>query len=283
VLAFLCMIALPLARFLILTRLRVQGCRRAALDPLHEGSGRSRNKALRRWKAWPLPVASVLLLACNSMPQRPAGGTTLERDSPTTIYVARRGWHIDIGFRTSDLLPPLASLSAAFPGARYLFFGFGDRHYLLVAHKNFPGLLGALWPGAGVVLATALEQSPDDAFGAQQVIELTVGAAAAQAAQVFVWNSLVQDQGAAVFYSGGPYGASQYLSAVPRYSATHTCNTWAAEVLGAAGVPVRSHGVWFAWQLWSQTQRIQGPGRRSAPTARSNSNSDVWRRPATIG
>src|ERR1700692_1792211 len=191
------------------------------------------------------------------MPQQRPQHNALLRDSQITIYVARRGWHIDIGFRTSDLLPPLALIGSAFPGARYVFFGFGDRHYLLAAHKNFPGILTALWPVAAMVLATALAQTPEKAFGIEHVIALEVDDAAAQAAQAFVWNSLLKENGAPIFYAPGPYDGRQYLSAIPKYSATHTCNTWAAEVLRAAGLPVKSRGVLFAPQLWSQTRRIE--------------------------
>jgi hypothetical protein len=44
---------------------------------------------------------------------------------------------------------------------------------------------------------------------------------------------------------------------VPKYSALHTCNTWASEVLRAA--PLRTHrwGVLFAGQVWSQVRRLQ--------------------------
>ena len=52
----------------------------------------------------------------------------------------------------------------------------------------------------------------------------------------------------------GPYEGSAYLRASERYSALHTCNTWAAELLQASGLPVHSHGVLFAGQLWRQVQ-----------------------------
>ena len=43
---------------------------------------------------------------------------------PTAVmYVVRRAWHIDIGFSTGDLDPPLRSLGSAFAGAHFLLFG----------------------------------------------------------------------------------------------------------------------------------------------------------------
>jgi len=189
--------------------------------------------------------------------QRPTNFEASRAGPQTTIYVARRGWHIDIGFTTADLQGPLAAVGARIPGSDYLFFGFGDRHYLVAKHKNFPGLLAALWPGAGVVLVTALAAAPEAAFGAENVIRLRVSVAAARAAQAFVWNSLLQESGAPAFYGKGPYEGSLFFGAGPGYSALHTCNTWVAEALRSAGLAVHSRGVLFAWQLWAQTRRIE--------------------------
>ena len=90
----------------------------------------------------------------------------------TVIFVARRDWHIDIGFAAADLGAPLDTLIAQFPGVRYLFFGFGDRHYLMAKSQNVPAMLRALWPGPGLMLITGLSADPTQAFGVDQVIEL---------------------------------------------------------------------------------------------------------------
>jgi Protein of unknown function (DUF2459) len=198
----------------------------------------------------------LLLAGCTAMPVRRAAQGVSRPVPPVTVYVARRGWHIDIGFRVSDLEPPLAAVAQDFPDARYLFFGFGDRRYLVSRNKNFPSMLAALWPGAGMVLATSLLVTPEEAFGASYVMHLRVSPARAQDAQDFVWNALVKTDAAVRYYAKGPYAGSLYYSAIPTYSAVHTCNTWVAEALQAAAVPIRSVAVVFAAQLWSQLQSI---------------------------
>jgi hypothetical protein len=203
------------------------------------------------------PIILGLLQACTSMPLRAPEASLGDSDSRTTIFVARRGWHIDIGFRTPDIREPLSSLSAQFVRSQYVFFGFGDRHYLVARNKNFPGLLAALWPGGGVMLVTMLAATPAEAFGKEHVIRLTVSSAAARAAQTFVWNSLLKEKDVPVFYRNGPYEGSLFFGAIPKYSALHTCNTWAAEALRAAGLPIHSRGVVFASQLWPQIRHIE--------------------------
>jgi len=207
-------------------------------------------------------------------------------DSSTLIYVARRGWHMDVGFRVLDLAPPLAAVAADFPHAQYLFFGFGDRRYLVSGHKNFPNMLAALWPGAAMVLATALDGTPEEAFGAQNVIRLRVPVMQAQAGQEFVWDSLVKENATLHVYADGPYAGSLYYRAIPTYSAVHTCNTWIAEALGATDLPVHSRGVVFAAQLWSQLSGIAAARlaavRPAASAHRSESRPDAATRPFAL-
>jgi hypothetical protein len=173
----------------------------------------------------------------------------------------------------AELQAPLTSLATEFPGARYLFFGFGDRRYLLAKDRNAPVLLAALWPGRGMLLVTGLTSSPQDAFGADHVARLAVTADQARGAQTFIWQSLDQREVSndaaendatdrLKSYQRGPYEGSLYFSATPTYSGFHTCNTWAAEALRAATLPVHSAGVVFAGQLWRQVRRLE---RRLSP------------------
>lgn len=168
----------------------------------------------------------------------------------TTIYVARRGWHVDVGFAAADLTPALDSLVARLPGAQYVFLGFGDRRYVLAAHHRGPVLLEALWPGAGVILATGLRATPTAAFG-PDVVTLEISPGDAAAAQKAMEHAVTEDDTAP-----GPYGGSLYFDSPLSYSALHTCNTWAAEILAAAQLPVKSRGVVFAGQLWRRVQKI---------------------------
>jgi Protein of unknown function (DUF2459) len=101
-----------------------------------------------------------------------------------------------------------------------------------------------------------LSTPPQEAFGRMQVAVLTVTPQQLHEAQAFIWNSL-DLQGGTQSSARGPYDGSLYFAAAPRYSALHTCNTWAAEALNAAALPVHSAGVVFAGQLWKQVRRVE--------------------------
>ncbi len=198
------------------------------------------------------------------------------------LMVVRRGWHIDLGFPAADLGPRLQFASSALPGARYVLFGFGDMHYLKSRKKGVSTLAAALWPGRGIMLVTGLEDTPQQGFGAQHVVELPLSDAQSRALQDFIADSFVSHDGRVEVYEPGPYAGSVYYLALPRYSALHTCNTWAAEAMSATPLRVHHVGVLFAGQLWSQVRglakktclsvsspRPTPPGSRCADRSRS--------------
>jgi hypothetical protein len=162
-----------------------------------------------------------------------------------------------VGFATDDL-GPLAFAGAEFSGSKYVFFGFGDRHYLLAKNHDAPVLSGALWPGPGLMLLTALQGTPAAAFGRSQVIEIELSRTQARAVQTFIRSSIADSVAyVPAPYDKGPYEGSLYYAASARYSAFHTCNTWAAEALRRGDLSVRSRGVIFATQLWSQVRKLR--------------------------
>jgi hypothetical protein len=196
------------------------------------------------------------------MPPAVLGAAGATSGDPVTVYVARRKWHIDVGFAAADLDPALLPVKAEFGTAKYVFFGFGDRRYLLTKSKQAPVLLRALWPGPALVLVTAIDGTPTDAFGQLQVIKIELSAAQGQAMQAFIRASMVGSELTPL--APGPYPESAFYAAPQQYSALHTCNTWAAEALRAADQPVRATGVIFAGQLWHQVLRLQSVSCRAA-------------------
>jgi len=178
--------------------------------------------------------------------------------SASKVYVARRGWHIDVGYAKQDLREPLRSLASHFPDAKFIFFGFGDRHYLEdVRNQHGPALLAALWPGRAIILVTTIQAEPGEAFGNTQVIALPADEQQLKGSQDYVWQSLQSQGDSVAVYRAGPYPGSYYFLATATYSAFHTCNTWAAQVLHAGGYPIRVQGVLFAGQLWSRARKAQ--------------------------
>ncbi len=225
-----------------------------------------RQTSFRRTFAW---LLAALLAGCSSLPQRHAdAGADASSARPEVIYVIRRGWHVEVGFPTSELAGPLRLVSEQLAPASFVSMGFGDEHYLLARHKSFPGLLAAIRRGGGLVLTTGLEAPPETAFGGKNVVVIHLTPDRLRAAEDFVWRSLDTPRGELHVRAPGPYAGSLYFNSTHPYSGFYTCNTWAAEVLASAGLPVRARHVVLAGQLWSQAtglERSQSPGRTRDP------------------
>jgi hypothetical protein len=227
----------------------------------------SGTRAVAAWRA--VVVAGGIFVSLTVATQVSIAGQLPPQQLTGTVFVARRGWHIDLGFAVDELAPPLHAMADVFPGARYLFFGFGDRRYLTATRRGAPVLLRALWPGSGLLLVTALRAAPAAAFGAAHVVHLTASREGSLHVQAFVWQSMTTtqqtalatgdrsnptaaDRGAEATGIPGPYEGSRFFESRQTYSAAYTCNTWAAVALGITGAPVQNHGVVFAGQLWDQ-------------------------------
>lgn len=248
--------------------------------------GRTATKIAPWLPAAVMPAAAALLASCATPPARepvamPAQCAAPQHTAP--IYVVRRRWHIDIGFPASALGPRVAALRDG--SARYVLVGFGDRHYLLARGHRWSEMLGALLPGPGVILATDLSHSPEAVFGAAQVVELRLVTRRERSLERFIASSLAPSPSGAIEpLAPGPYGGSRYYASVQRYSALHTCNTWAAQALRAAGLPVRSAGVALAAQLWRQVRRLSDRMAVSCrPDRRRWSPSSSAARPPSCG
>jgi Protein of unknown function (DUF2459) len=238
--------------------------RRAHQVNVHYINGIARVRAL---------VAGLLVLAaCSGAATRsttPAAPTAASQQRQL-VYVVRRGWHIDIGIARADAQPPLLQVAAAFPEARYLLFGFGDRRYLL--NGGAGNMVAALWGGAGLVVVTSLgSQQLRQVFGPESVVEVTLTPQQMSGLQAFIARSFAVRDGALVPVPPGPHAVSSFSAfyeAAQRYSALHTCNTWAAEVLQSAQLPIDTFGVEFAWQLWQQVLRLESRGSGTYAYAR---------------
>jgi uncharacterized protein (TIGR02117 family) len=216
-----------------------------------------------QWAAFLGLSMALVLGGCGSVPRRAADTALVPEAAPApetgpavTLYIIKRSWHTDIGFAAADLHAPLATLRAALPEAHYLLFGFGDKHYLMARENSFEGMVGAVWPGEGLVLMTGLGGTPEQAFGVDGVARLSVSAAQARRLEAFVWDTLAKENGVATALAPGPYDGSFYYASTLRYSGLHTCNTWTAEGLETAGLPVSSFGVEFSGQVWRQVRRL---------------------------
>ncbi|HEX4368290.1 MAG TPA: DUF2459 domain-containing protein [Rhodopila sp.] len=194
---------------------------------------------------------ALLTAACTTpAPVEPPGAAI--------IYVIDRGWHTDVALPVEEIAGPLASLEAEFPGVRVLTFGFGERQFLVTRQKNLGAMLNALLPSRSALLMTALNTSPQAAFGASNVVTLHVSQAGLDRIEASIWREFERSAaGNPVLLANGPYPGSVFYAAHDTYDGFNTCNTWTADTLRTGGVSVPVAGVLFSGQVMGPVRWIE--------------------------
>ena len=196
------------------------------------------------------------LIGCGSAtPAKPYAGLAPPHEA---IYVISGGWHTEVGLPMEALGASLRALKQDFASARYVVFGWGARDYYMAQNFGLGDFLRATVTGPAVMLVIPLEISPEAFFGAANVFALSAPPRGIQRLSDFLWDYLAVDkEGPLRRISTVPYPQSVFYASTGTYNLGHTCNTWTAEALHAAGLPVNAAGVVFAGQVLDQLRSIR--------------------------
>jgi len=211
---------------------------------------------LRRRAVLGAGAAGALAAAgCGTVRPGASPGAAAPGDATATLHVLALGWHTEV------VLPvrgggPLAAVERAHPGARHLAFGFGLRDFFTAAAPDLGDYLLGLMPGPAAVLAVPLPVAPDVAMPAAESVALRVTPAGLDGAARFVRDHIAVDAatGAPVSIGPAPWRGGVFYASPVRYALTYTCNTWTADALAAAGLPVSADGVVFAGQMMERAR-----------------------------
>ena len=104
-----------------------------------------------------------------------------------------------------------------------------------------------------MLLVTPLYSPPRDSRTNAQVFELSLSTAGLDRLSNHLWIVFEKSGDASLRrLAAGPESGSVFYAATGTYSASYTCNTWTAEALRVAGIPVTPAGVVFASELTDQ-------------------------------
>jgi uncharacterized protein (TIGR02117 family) len=200
-----------------------------------------------------IAVVCVLcgLADCSTLPpvEPYAGSASRTR----LIYVIAGGWHTEIGLPVGAITGPLANLKPEFPNARFLVFGWGARDYYMARNTGIGDILRAMAPGPAVMLVIPLQMPPEAFYGASNALAIHVSPEGIQRLAQFLWDYLAVDkEGPPRPIGSGPYPQSVFYGSAGTYNLGHTCNTWTAEALRIAGLPVSAAGVVVSSQVLDQ-------------------------------
>jgi uncharacterized protein (TIGR02117 family) len=174
-----------------------------------------------------------------------------------TVYVLSNGWHTEIVLPRAALPDGMLPEAVDFPGAAWLSVGWGEAGYFPAPEPTlWQTVQAALWPTPAVLLLTGLVGEPRDVYTASELVALDIDAAGFRRLVAYVDDSF-ERAGAprAWAHLAGRHRFSLFYPATGRFHLFNTCNTWTADALAAAGLPVRAFGTMTAEDVMAQIRR----------------------------
>lgn len=213
-----------------------------------------------------LACAAALATGCHSLPERPAAarGSQAAGGVGTTaiLHVASNGWHTSIVIPRRALPPGAIPEAADFPEAQWLGFGWGDAVYFPAPEASLGMMLrAALLPTDAVIQMSGLPGPVRETYPTAEIVALEIPGQAMRGAVAYIDASFARSGGRrARPVAEGREPFSQFYPATGRFHIFSTCNTWAAQALASAGLPVQVTGTITAENLMAQ---IRGFARRT--------------------
>ncbi len=201
----------------------------------------------RRWLAWlvglPCLALAAFFLGALASALFPEAGRTQQAEGEPAVYVCASLAHTDIVLPGHDPLIDWGSVFAALsppdlPARAYLAFGWGDLRFFQEtpswADVKVATAIGALTGQHETALRVVAINPPADN---PDCLALQVDRAGRQALIGYIRATLRLDAAGLPQRRPGSEGLEAYYLARDRYTALRTCNQWAADALGAAGLP----------------------------------------------
>jgi uncharacterized protein (TIGR02117 family) len=207
--------------------------------------------AYRMMKRFYLSFLTLAFSACSAV--TPPCPIPVKSD---IVYVVSQGWHAEIGIPVEELSPKLAFYRKVFPGARVIMFGYGKKTFFTAPPQTFSEYVLGPFPGTAVIHAVGLRVAADKAYPPEATVTLMLPADGKQALSAYIWNDLSKDAaGKPQIVAPSTHPDGLFYAANSRYNLLHTCNSWTADALHAAGLPVSTSAVMFSGQVMNRVKK----------------------------
>ncbi|HEX9787875.1 MAG TPA: DUF2459 domain-containing protein [Candidatus Binatia bacterium] len=175
-----------------------------------------------------------------------------------SVYVVHNAWHAGIVLRHEDLTVDTLPELNDFPGARFVEFSWGDKDYFPDPDAGISlGLKAAFWSSGSVLHLVGLTKSLQAFYPSAQIVELRLALPAYARLIAYLSRSFSRPQTGKAQASPGLVANGRFYPSIHRFSLLNTCNTWVAEALQTAGLPVWPGLVITAGQLAEQIAKIK--------------------------
>lgn len=176
------------------------------------------------------------------------------------VHIAIHGWHSGIIIKKVYLSADLLPEAKDFPDSEYLEFGWGDWDYYQAPDPGLSLALKAVfWPTRSVLHVAGFDGRVESFFPDSEIIQIALSDEAFLRLVSFISDTFQRPAMALPPETGpGLYGKSRFYPAQGRFHLFRTCNTWVAEALQSAGLPVSTASVITVGSLRHQLESSHG-------------------------
>lgn len=180
------------------------------------------------------------------------------------VLAVNIGWHVGLAFAADDLDPAVFPEVEDFPGAAWIEVGWGDAGFYRNPDPGLGDILDAAFASKAAVLhLAAMPVDPARYLPAAEVAAIRLDDERFARLLAHVAGQVDRDGGPRAAALGpGLYPVSRFYPALGRFSLERTCNTWVAQALAAAGLPIDPDGVVRASTLMRRIRGLPGSDRR---------------------
>jgi uncharacterized protein (TIGR02117 family) len=174
------------------------------------------------------------------------------------VFVAHDHWHAGLVVKKADIPVALLPEVRDFPWAEYLEFSWGDKDYFPASDPGIGlALKAAFWSSGSVLHVVGFNGPVGNYYPAAEILKINLSEQDFQNLMKFIFATFSRSR------SSEPADArpglspnGRFYSAEGKFSIFRTCNTWVAEALRAAGLPVSPRSVITAGSLSDQLRPV---------------------------
>ncbi len=169
------------------------------------------------------------------------------------------GGHTELALPAGEVAGRLAVFKKHHTKARFIAFGWGEREVYMARHPSLWAYLRAGFPAPSVLLVSWFTGPPKRVLAPRiQIFRIRVTPAGAKRLARYIWHTVATQPNGAPRLLGAVAGRmGLFYASKATYDLFHTCNTWSAQALHVAGVPVSAAGVVFASQLVRRVRQAE--------------------------
>jgi uncharacterized protein (TIGR02117 family) len=180
------------------------------------------------------------------------------QENSREIFIVNYGWHTSIVIKKGDIRNGALPELREFPDAEYVDIGWGDWDYYQASDPGLRlALKAAFWSSRSVLHLIGFKGPVENYFSGSEVVQVTLSDEGFGRLIDFVSATFSRPDEAALA-AGVPGLApnSRFYPATGRFHLFRTCNTWVAEALRAAALPIAPAYAFTAGNLSYQVKRF---------------------------